>query len=167
MGADFSQTLLSWGYTTSHDPLKSPEFIIRRMVDVFSKGGNYLLNVGPTPDGRIPQMFVDRMKVIGQWMQQNGEAVYGTHRSPLGKLSYGKATTKGNRLYLFLEERKQDAVELPPLNGEILKACVLSTGQLLNATQDDKGVKIEAPQKFVDVGATVLAVELEAAPKVK
>ncbi|MEK7677446.1 MAG: alpha-L-fucosidase [Verrucomicrobiota bacterium] len=157
----------SWGYTTSHDPLKSPELIIRRMVDVFSKGGNYLLNVGPTPDGRIPQMFVDRMKVIGQWMQQNGEAVYGTHRSPLGKLSYGKATTKGNRLYVFLEERKQDAVELPPLNSKILKAWVLSTGQLLNAAQDDKGVKIEVPQKFVDVGATVLAVELEAAPKVK
>jgi alpha-L-fucosidase len=158
----------SWGYTTSPDPLKTPEFILRRMADVFSKGGNYLLNVGPTPDGRIPSMFVQRMKVIGQWMQQNGESVYGTHRSPFPQaLPYGKVTTKGNRLYVFLEERRQETVQLPPLENKLLRAWVLSTGQLLQASQNDTSITVEVPQKFVDVGVTVLTVELDSLPKVK
>ena len=159
----------SWGYTTSPDPLKTPEFIIRRMCDVFSKGGNYLLNVGPTPDGKIPPMFVDRMKVIGRWMQQNGESAYGTRRSPFpAALSFGKATTKGNRLYIFLEERKQERLTLPPLDNKVLRAWVLSTGQLLKTAQSEDGaVTVQVPEKLVDVGVTVVAVELDALPKVK
>jgi alpha-L-fucosidase len=113
-------------------------------------------------------MFVQRMKVIGQWMQQNGESVYGTHRSPFPQaLPYGKVTTKGNRLYVFLEERRQETVQLPPLENKLLRAWVLSTGQLLQASQNDTSITVEVPQKFVDVGVTVLTVELDSLPKVK
>ena len=74
-----------------------------------------MLNVGPRPDGTIPEAFVERMKVIGQWMARNGESIYGTSRSPFGgPLPAGRVAAKGNRLYVFLQELPPGGrIELP------------------------------------------------------
>ncbi len=86
------------------------EEIIRRMVAVVSKGGNYLLNVGPTGEGIIPWPSVAILKRVGEWIGQNGESIYGTSPFP-NELSCGYCTRKGNLLYLHVFEWPEDIIE--------------------------------------------------------
>ena len=74
----------TWGYKSYDTDFKSTETLLHNLVDIASKGGNYLLNVGPTSQGVIPQPEVDRLKAIGTWLQINGESIYGTQGTPFG-----------------------------------------------------------------------------------
>jgi len=92
-----------WGYFLGDEKWKSPETVIRNLVDIVSKGGNYLLNVGPTGQGIIPQGAVSDLQQIGDWMKVNGESIYGTTASPLKtQPDWGRITKKGDELYLHV-----------------------------------------------------------------
>jgi alpha-L-fucosidase len=159
----------SWGYNESPDPLKSGERIVEQLVDVVSKGGNFLLNVGPRPDGSIPEPLVERMKVIGAWMKANGEAVYGTTRSPFGgPLPAGRVTAKGSRLYVFLETLPAEGIVLTGLANRVVKAWVLDGGEALAVTVKEGTPVVAAPKKLTDPSTfTVVAVELDGPPALK
>jgi len=75
----------TWGFKTNDTNWKSPETLIRNLVDIVSKGGNFLLNVGPTSEGLIPAPSVERLKEIGDWIRINGEAIYGVNSSEIIK----------------------------------------------------------------------------------
>jgi alpha-L-fucosidase len=91
----------TWGYKSYDTNWKSAETLIRNVIDTASKGGNYLLNVGPTAEGEIPAPSVERLAAIGRWMKVNGEAIYGTTASPFQTPpSWGRATSKPGKLYL-------------------------------------------------------------------
>ena len=90
----------TWGFKTSDHNWKSPADLVRKLVDVASKGGNYLLNVGPTPEGVIPQPSVERMQAIGRWLKANGDAIYGTQPGPLQGLEDLRTTARGSTVYL-------------------------------------------------------------------
>src|SRR5207249_4077423 len=95
----------TWGYKKDDQHWKSAETIVRNLVDCASKGGNYLLNVGPTAEGLIPGASVERLKEVGQWMKVNSPAIYGTAASPFTKqLPWGRCTTKtsGDTTTLYL-----------------------------------------------------------------
>jgi alpha-L-fucosidase len=86
----------TWGYRTDDHDWKSPGDLVFKLVDIVSKGGNYLLNVGPTAEGVIPQPSQDNLRAVGAWLKLNGEAIYGAQPSPFGE-EYGDyaATLKG------------------------------------------------------------------------
>jgi len=149
----------SAGYLESPDPLKSAERVIVEMVDAVSKGGNFLLHIGPRPDGTIPEPIQARMKVIGEWMKKNGEAIYDTERSPFrGPLPAGRVTCKSTRLYVFLEELPRDGIiTLPGLKTKVREAWVVD-GKVELKVRD---TGIDAPGSLVDGPFTVVGIELE------
>ena len=119
-----------WGYNKNDQHWKSTTTLIRNLIDCASKGGNYLLNVGPTAEGLIPFESVTRLQQVGAWMKQNGEAVYGTVSGPFRSLPFGRATVKGNTLYLFVFDVPADRrLVLSGLNVGVKKAWFLADPQ--------------------------------------
>ncbi|MEZ4961509.1 MAG: alpha-L-fucosidase [Saprospiraceae bacterium] len=94
----------NWGYNKADKNFKSTRELIRNLTDIASKGGNYLLNIGPTAEGVFPPESIQRLEEIGAWMKQNGDAIYGTSASPFGSFSWGRCTMKrvGADTYLYL-----------------------------------------------------------------
>jgi alpha-L-fucosidase len=153
-----------WQYSIKDTQFKSTAELIRILVDVVSRGGNLLLNVGPTPDGEIPQPLVERMQGIGAWLAVNGEGVYGTTASPFKTLPAGKCTTKGNRLYIHLDQRPDTPVQLPGLQNVIQKAWFLNGRTEL--VLDNTRKTIALPDVLPDDAVTTIVVELDAPPVV-
>jgi alpha-L-fucosidase len=148
----------TWGYKSFDDKWKSPETLIHNLVDIASKGGNYLLNVGPTSEGLIPGPSVERLKQIGQWMKVNGEAVYGTQASPFEKLPWGRCTQKAGRLYLHVFDWPSDGKLLVPgLRNQPKSASLLATGKKLTAASTPEGLVLSLPKDAPDkISSTIL-----------
>jgi alpha-L-fucosidase len=121
----------TWGYKSYDDNWKSSETLIRNLVDIASKGGNYLLNVGPTSEGLIPAPSVERLKAVGQWMKANGESIYATTASPFKRLPKSLRSTKkvdasGTTLYIHVFDWPQDGkLVVPGLKNPIESAWLL------------------------------------------
>ena len=159
-----------WGYDRHEKVYKTPEFLIRMLVDIVSKGGNLLLNIGPKPDGTIQKEFVDRLVAIGKWMDKYSEAIYGTTASPFNLLPFfGRVTTKGTRLYVHVFEWPADrAARLPNLASQVKKAYLLEAGKpKLACARDGADWVFELPKKAPDKVASVFVVELDGPPQVE
>lgn len=156
----------TWGYKSYADNWKSTETLIRNLIDIASKGGNYLLNVGPKADGTFPQESIDRLKQIGDWMKVNGEAIYATKGSPLLPLNWGRCTQKekanSTTLYLSVFDWPADGkLFIPGVKNKIISAKLMSTGKALATKQTDEGIEINVPQVMPDTIATVINLEVE------
>lgn len=112
----------SWGYHAHDHNWKSARTVVEMLVDCASKGGNFLLNVGPNALGEIPAPSVERLQEVGRWLRVNGEAVYGTQAGPFLKpLPWGRVTRKDNTLYLVVFDDEASQVELSGLKTPVLK----------------------------------------------
>jgi len=150
----------TWGYKSYDDNWKSTETLIRNLIDIASKGGNYLLNVGPTAEGLIPEPSVERLKGIGEWMRVNGESIYGTTASPFAELDWGRATRKGNRIYLHVFDWPQGTLKVPALSEKVNKAYLLARPDETLPLKQGNNIEISLPDQPVDPIATVIVLEL-------
>ncbi|MGE5297038.1 MAG: alpha-L-fucosidase, partial [Solirubrobacterales bacterium] len=162
----------TWGFKSNDNNWKSTETLIRNLIDIASKGGNYLLNVGPTPLGEIPQPSVERLKAVGKWMKVNGESIYGTTASPFYRLPWGRCTKKvnddGATLYLHVFDWPKDGtLVVPGLHNKVQRASLLATGTKLKAKAGGDGVTIEVPAEAADPIATVVVLEVKGDLKVE
>ena len=152
----------TWGYRSYDHDWKSTETLIRNLVDIASKGGNYLLNVGPTGDGLIPEPSVERLKEIGTWMKANGEAIYGTTASPFPRFAWGRCTKRIGRnsttLYLHVFDWPNDGKLLVPgLKNEVTSAKLLATGSKLTTRPGEDGLLISVPSTAPDkISSTIV-----------
>ncbi len=158
-----------WGYNAHDENWKTPRALIRLLVDVASKGGNLLLNVGPRADGTFPPACVERLAAIGRWMKVNGEAIHGTTQGPFGALPWGRCTAKRSGdttvLYLHVFDWPRDRVlVLPGLGSEPVRAWLLAGGAALDVTRADADVRIALPPRGTDVDCSVIGVEVRGAP---
>jgi len=157
----------TWGYKSYDTNFKSTETLLTNLIDIASKGGNYLLNVGPDATGVIPQPEVDRLAEVGKWLKVNGEAVYGTTVSPFRKLPFeGRCISKGSSLYLAVFHWPSGGLTLPYVHTELKRATALAGGQKLTAsTAADGTISIEQPA-VIDPIATVVKLEFVSKPEV-
>jgi len=154
-----------WQYSIKDRNFKSGPELVRILVDVVSRGGNLLLNVGPTPDGVIPPHLLEHLQYVGAWLRGNGESIYGTARGPFKALPAGKCTAKGNRLYIHLDASPGKTVSLPGLQNTLQKAWLLKTGAELPF--DNASKTITLPEVLPEDAVTTVAVELDSPPNVK
>ena len=156
----------TWGYKSYDHDWKSSKTLIRNLIDIASKGGNYLLNVGPKSDGTFPEESIERLKDIGKWMKVNGEAIYATKASPLDSLPWGRCTMKENgdntSLYLFVFDWPTDGkLHVPGLKDKIISSKLLMNGETLSVDKGDGGVIINVPSYAPDDVASVVKLEVK------
>jgi alpha-L-fucosidase len=150
-----------WGFNAKDQDWKSPKEVIRNLVDIVSKGGNYLLNVGPTAEGVIPAESVRILKGVGRWLERNGEAVYQTTASPLPSVpAWGRVTQKGRKVYLHVFDWPADGkLVVEGLKPNVQRAYLLADKERkpLHLQRTTGGVQIDIPANPPDpVGAVVV-----------
>jgi len=159
----------SWGYNKYETEFKTSRDLIRMLIEVVSKGGNLLLNVGPMPDGRIPDEFVSRLKAIGAWMKVNGESIYGSTASPFERFPFfGRATVKGNNLYLHVFQWPVNGrLRVPGLRNHVKQAFLLAQPSMkLVVSRQGQDVIVTLPKEAPDEIASVVVLVLDGTPDV-
>ena len=151
----------TWGYKSYDHNWKSAEDLIRKLVDIASKGGNFLLNVGPTAEGLIPEASVQRLAAMGKWMAKNSESIYGTTASVFDTLPWGRCTAKPGILYLHvLDWPKNGQLEVPVAAHKVKRAYLLARDiDLLLGGEGTDSITITVPRKAPDPIDTVVALE--------
>jgi len=151
----------TWGFKKNDHGWKSSRDLVRKLIDIASKGGNFLLNVGPTGEGEIPAPSVERLAAMGRWMKVNGEAIYGTTASPFGKVPFGRATARPGKLYLHVFDWPANGViELAGMGSPAGKAYLLADGKPVTAqTTEENVLKLQGPESVPESDATVIVVE--------
>ncbi len=152
----------TWGFKSFDHNWKSTEMLVRNLIDIASKGGNYLLNVGPTAEGLIPGPSVERLGEMGRWMKVNGEAIYGTQASPFEQPAWGRFTQKPGQLYAHVFEWPESGeLSIPPIEGKVTKATLLTAAgpQTLEAGQTEAGIVVSLPHEAPDPVASVVVLE--------
>jgi alpha-L-fucosidase len=171
----------SWGFNRYDNAWKTPEVIVDNLATVSKGGGNYLLNIGPEPDGSIPPASVEVLGAVGKWLDTNGKAFYGTDRCNAGGNVNANYTRRGNTLYIHQHfwpghtpaaewlsfYQPEVVIAIGGLKPKALAARLLKTGQKIEFTQDEfslrlTGLPLEAP----DQPATVIEVECDGEPEV-
>jgi alpha-L-fucosidase len=155
-----------WGYYLGDENWKSTETVVRTLIDITSKGGNFLLNVGPTGEGVIPAPSITRLNEVGRWLNDNGESVFGTVASPIGKPTWGRCTQKitptGRTLYLHVFDwPKSGMLRLSGVCGRVLSAKLLVGGQNVDTTKDADSLTLTLPANRPDAISSTIAVQIE------
>jgi alpha-L-fucosidase len=164
----------TWGFKKDDHNWKSTQTLIRQLVDVVSKNGNYLLNVGPTAEGVIPQPSVERLLEVGRWMKVNSEAIYSAKPSPFPyEFDWGAITVKPGKFYLHLVEWPGNEFVLYGLKNKVKAARLLvqpATALRFKQTADLKAgldvLRVSLPKTPPDKDVSVVALEIDGAPQV-
>jgi alpha-L-fucosidase len=172
----------TWGYRTDDEDWKSPGQITFKLIDIVSKGGNYLLNVGPMADGVIPPASQAILRTVGRWLKVNGEAVYGAGPSPfgeeLGEVSARGAkdlrgnplflvnaewrvTTRPGKLYFTFFAEPRAPFPLPAMKNVVKRAYQLADGKEVSITRKEGAAYLNIERPILDPTATVVVVEIE------
>jgi len=171
----------SWGFNRGDDAWKTPKNIVDNLATCARGGGNYLLNIGPKPDGSIPEESVTALELVGKWLETNGKAIYGTERGQMDWNTNANYTRRGNTLYIHQHfwpghtpaaewlsfYQPEVVIALGGVKPKVLSARLWKTGQKVDFTQDEFACRMTGlPLVAPDQPATVIEVECDGEPVV-
>ncbi|HSU57539.1 MAG TPA: alpha-L-fucosidase [Candidatus Dormibacteraeota bacterium] len=155
-----------WGYNKTDHNWKPTEKLVRNLIDVASKGGNFLLNVGPTGEGIISEPSVERLKEVGQWLKVNGVAIYGTTAGPIPQPAWGRCTRRtsadGQTLFLHVFDWPSDGKLLVKgIKDRCGSASLLASGDSVPVTSSDDGMVLKVPTNAPDGISSTIVMRLQ------
>jgi alpha-L-fucosidase len=150
----------SWGFNLQDKRFKSTKNLIQYLVKAAGFNSNFLLNVGPMPNGRIQPEFVKTLTEMGIWMAKNGETVYGTRGGPVSPKSWGVTTQKGNKIFVHILNAEENSILLPEFGKKVKNITLFSTGAKLKFKQDSFGIAVSVPSEIIDETDTILVIEI-------
>jgi len=150
----------TWAYNKNDHHYKSARTLIRALVEVASRGGNLLLNVGPQPDGQIQPEFQDRLKAIGAWLTLNGDSIYGTTYGPVQNVDGLRTTAGPKAIYVHIFNWTPPLCTLRGIDARVLSARLLANGAPLTFRQTERKLDIDIPQSAPDQDVSVIALNL-------
>ena len=155
-----------WGYIRHNRNLRSATQLIQHLVFAASGGGNYLLNVGPKPDGAIQREFVTRLERMGDWLKVNGESIYRSRPCPFGAASIGVTTCRGNTAYVHVFRWPGETACVAGVGNRVKAAWLLATRRKAQVHQQGDRLFIRGlPENPPDPHDTVIALELVGEPR--
>ena len=148
----------SWGFNLQDNNYKSPKALIQYLVTAAGNNANFLLNVGPMPNGKIQPEFVENLNKVGKWVEKNGETIYNTRNGIISQKSWGVSTQKGKITYLHILKADDSKLLLTELKQKVKSIKVFGTNETVKFKQDDFGLFLELPTKLDEID-TILVIE--------
>lgn len=150
----------SWGFNLQDKRYKSVKDLLRYLIQAAGYNSNFLLNVGPMPDGRIQPEFISALKEMGAWLEKYGETIYGTRGGPVPPKTWGVTTRKGNKVYLHILDPEDNNLLLPDFGKKIKNITLFNTTTKVKFRQDAFGITISLPKGAIDDIDTILVMEI-------
>jgi alpha-L-fucosidase len=155
----------SWGYQRADDDWKSPKTVLRNLITCARDGGNYLLNIGPRPDGSIPEESVRILTAVGKWMEKNGDTIYTAESCQVKRSAYALFTRKGNTLYMHVYFWPGEYVAISGLKAQVKSARLHAGGKTVKFDQDRFRTRFTGlPSAAPDDPLTTIAIECDSEP---
>ena len=144
-----------WGYKITDQNYKSTKTLIHYLVKAAGKDANLLMNIGPQPDGCLPQVAVERLKEMGEWMKTYGETIYGTRGGCVAPHPWGVTTQKGDRLFVHILDLQDKALFLPLEGQKVKRAMDFASRQALKFKRVDGGIVLQLDEIPTEVDKVV------------
>jgi alpha-L-fucosidase len=150
----------TWAYNKNDQDFKSEQTLIRALVEVASRGGNFLLNVGPQPDGQIQPEFQQRLRAIGDWLTLNGDSIYGTTYGPVQGVAGLRTTANDKSIFVHIFDwPATTACEIAGIEAKVMSARLLANGKPLTFRQSEGKLHIDIPEQAPDPNVSVIALK--------
>jgi alpha-L-fucosidase len=150
----------SWGFNLQDKNFKTSKELIHYLVKAAGYNSNFLLNVGPMPNGKIQQEFVDTLKILGKWMSEFGETIYGTRQGPITPKSWGVSTQKGDRIFIHVLTPEGNTLLIPKLEKKISSVILFNKKDKVNYIENKYGTIIEIPESANNMPDTIFEIKL-------
>lgn len=150
----------SWGYNKDDKNFKSSKDLIHYLVKAAGNNANFLLNIGPKPDGTIQDEFRERLAEMGKWMRANGESIYNTRGGPVPPQSWGVTTQRGNTVYIHVLADTDMVIAVPDMGGKVQRARLLN-GTEVSFAETGYGTLFQLQDEWRNQYDTVIVVKLE------
>jgi alpha-L-fucosidase len=152
----------SWGFNLLDKRYKSSKDLIHYLVKAAGYNSNFLLNVGPMPNGKIQPEFIDTLKVVGKWMNDFGETIYGTRQGPITPRTWGLTTQKGNRIFMHVLKAEDATLLIPKLDKKIASVSLYHNKQKVNFIENKMGTVIEIPANTAGMPDIIFEISMAA-----
>lgn len=150
----------SWGFNLQDKNFKSTKDLIHYLVKASGYNSNFLLNVGPMPNGKIQPEFVNTLKEVGTWIEKYGETIYGTRGGPVSPRTWGVTTQKANKVYVHILSPEDNNLLIPDFGKKVKNITLFNSGTKMKFRQDAFGIAVSVPEEIIDETDTVLVIEL-------
>jgi alpha-L-fucosidase len=151
----------SWGFNKNDGSNKSTRALVHLLVKSAGYDANFLLNVGPRPDGSIQPEFVKRLAEVGDWLKAKGETIYGTRGGPVAPRSWGVTTQKGDRVYVHVLDWSDSVLSLPRPAKAVKSASLFGTARPVGFTLDKDALLLRLDPKGLDPIDTIVVLDLK------